>query len=288
MGISFTFISVEREMRFIYLAFLLFFSAFQQAEDVVFPGAGGEDYPSQLLQHALSYSRDKKYEVHFYNKGLPKNRILKLIENNNYIDVIAAGTNNNRENLLLPIRFPILKGLNGWRVAFVAKSNHSLFLDHPDLNTFKTLSAGQLHSWSDTQVIESNGIHVAKASSYQGLFEMLENNRFDYFPRSILEIAWEYEKNKKLDIIIEPYRLIHYPTAYYYFVNKDNTQLAAAISFGLEQSLQDGSFAKLFDKYFSEILDNINDDKREVLQLTNPFLPTKTPLGRAELWLNLE
>ena len=55
---------------------------------------------------------------------------------------------------------------------------------------------------------------------------MLANKRFDYFPRSILAVAWEYEVNKERDIIIEPYRLIHYPTAYYYFVNKSNTQLA--------------------------------------------------------------
>jgi hypothetical protein len=274
-------------MRFILFVCLLCFSAFQQAEDVFFPGAGGDDYPSVLLQHVLSYSADKNYQLRFYNKGLPKNRALKLIENNNGIDVIAAGTNKSREHLLLPVRFPILKGLNGWRVALVAKNNDSLFLAHSNLNSFKTLTAGQLHSWSDTKVIESNGIEVVKASNYQGLFEMLENKRFDYFPRSILEVAWEYEANKQRDIIIEPYRLIHYPTAYYYFVNKNNTQLAKTISFGLEQALKDGSFTKLFNKYFSRALIDIRDDKRKVIELTNALLPVKTPLERTELWLDL-
>jgi hypothetical protein len=274
-------------MRFTFFVFLLFFSTFQKAEEVFFPGAGGDDYPSVLLQHALSYSANKKYQLRFYNKGLPKNRALKLIENNNGMDVIAAGTNHNREHLLLPVRFPILKGLNGWRVALVKKNNHSLFLEHSTLSSFKTLSAGQLHSWSDTKVIESNGIEVVKASNYQGLFDMLENKRFDYFPRSILEVAWEYEANKERDIIIEPYRLIHYPTAYYYFVNKNNIQLAETISFGLEQALQDGSFVKLFDKYFSHAINNIRDDKRKVIELSNSLLPVKTPLERAELWLDL-
>lgn len=275
-------------MRFTLFAFLLSFSTFQQAEDVFYPGTGIDDYPSELLQHVLSYSADRKYQVRFYNKGLPKNRVLKLIESNKGLDIIAAGTNKDREHLLLPVRFPILRGLHGWRVALVEKNNHSLFLEHSTINSFKTLSAGQLHSWSDTRVIESNGIKVVKASNYQGLFEMLENKRFDYFPRSILEVAWEYEANKERDIIIEPYRLIHYPTAYYYFVNKSNTQLATAISFGLEQSLQDGSFIKLFDKYFSTTIENIRDDKRKVLNLTNPLLPAKTPLDRAELWLELD
>jgi hypothetical protein len=265
----------------------MFLSTLSYAEKVVFPGLERDDYFASLIKHVLSYDKNNNYQVEFSNKDLPKNRVLKLISNNMGIDVIAAGATKEREKSLLPIHFPILKGLNGWRIALVTKNNKNLFLQHSTLAQFKSLTPGQLHSWSDTKVIASNDIHVEKASSYDGLFTMLANNRFDYFPRSILEVRWEYDKYKDLNIMIEPYRLIHYPTAYYFFVNKKNTKLAHAISFGLEQALKDGSFDVLFNEYFGDAVDKVQNENRIVLSLNNPFLPSLAPLSRTELWLDL-
>ena len=213
--------------------------------------------------------------------------MLELIANNGGVDVISAGATIERENLLLPIRFPILKGLNGWRIALVAKDNKDLFLQYTSLEKFKTLTTGQLHSWSDTKIMASNGIKIEKGSDYNGLFTMLENKRFDYFPRSILEIRWEYEQHKNRNIMIEPHQLIHYPTAYFFFVNKNNTKLAADISFGLEEALKDGSFDLIFNKYFGSAVKAVQQEKRGVFSLNNPFLPPQVPVSRSELWLDL-
>jgi hypothetical protein len=274
-------------MRSFFLFVLMFLSAFSYAEKVIFPGFDRDDYSAVLLQHVLKYSQEKNYQVEFYNKELPKNRVLTLISNNAGIDVITAGATKEREKLLLPIRFPILKGLNGWRISLVTKENKDLFLKHSTLTEFKLLTPGQLHSWSDTKVIASNDITVEGGSSYDGLFPMLENNRFDYFPRSILEVRWEYEKHKDRNIIIEPHQLIHYPTAYFFFVNQKNTKLAADISSGLEKALKDGSFERIFNKYFGSPIKKVQQEKRSVFYLTNPFLPSQVPLSRSELWLDL-
>lgn len=265
----------------------MIFSTFCFAEKVIFPGFDRNDYSAVLLQHVLDYRPENNYKVQFYSKGLPKNRVLKLIAIDGGIDVISAGSTTDREKLLLPIRFPILKGLNGWRIALVTKENKDLFKLNASFNEFKKLKAGQLHSWSDTKIIASNGIKIEKASDYNGLFKMLENKRFDYFPRSILEIRWEYEKHKEDNIIIEPYRLIHYPTAYFFYVNKENTKLAEDISFGLEAALKDGSFERIFNDYYGDAIKKVQQEQRNVFSLSNPFLPAKVPLTRSELWLDL-
>jgi hypothetical protein len=273
-----------------HLPFLLFFMLFSfssYAERIVFPGCDCNDYSAVLLEHVLNYRPENNYQVEFYNKALPKNRVLKLIANNGGIDVISAGATLEREDLLLPIRFPLLKGLNGWRIALVTEKNKDLFLKHQSIKQFKTLTAGQLHSWSDTKIIASNGIKIEKGSDYYGLFTMLESNRFDYFPRSILEVRSEYEKNKGRNIIVEPYQLIHYPTAYFFYVNKRNTKLAADISYGLEKSLRDGSFERIFNQYYGDAIKTVQQEKRSVYSLTNPFLPSQVPLSRKELWLDL-
>jgi len=274
-------------MRFSFLLIFIFLSAFSSAEKVVLPGFDNNDYSALLLKLALSYSSSSDYQVQFFSKGLPKNRVLKVIAKNGGIDVISAGATIEREKLLLPIRFPILKGLNGWRIALVTKHNKDLFLQHESLAQFKTLTAGQLHSWSDTKIMASNGINIEKGSDFNGLFSMLENNRFDYFPRSILEVRGEYEKRKDRNIMIEPHQLIHYPTAYFFFVNKNNTKLAADISSGLEKALKDGSFELLFNKYFGDAIKVVQQENRGVYSLTNPFLPLLVPLSRKELWLDL-
>ena len=199
-------------MRFflIFIFIFMFLSTSSYAEKVVFPGFNRDDYSAVLLQHVLKYTPQNNYQVQFYNKELPKSRVLKIIANNAGIDVVSAGATIERESFLLPVRFPILKGLNGWRIALVTKNNKDLFLGNKSLDKFKTLKAGQLHNWSDTKVIASNGINVEGGSSYSGLFTMLESNRFDYFPRSILEVRWEYEKHKERNIMIEPHQLIYY------------------------------------------------------------------------------
>lgn len=274
-------------MRLMFLFIFILLSHVSFAQSVVLPGCDVDDYSAVILEHILSYQPENNYQLVYDCQGLPKNRVLKLIANNGGIDVISAGATTERDRLLLPVRFPILKGLNGWRIALVTKDNEDLFLKHATLPAFKSLKAGQLHRWSDTKVIESNGINVEKGSSYEGLFTMLENNRFDYFPRSILEVRWEYEKHKANNILIEPYRLIHYPTAYYFYVNKRNTKLAIDITFGLEKALKDGSFDKIFHRYFGAAIKKVQEENRTVISLNNPFLPAETPLSRAELWLGL-
>ena len=77
------------------------------------------------------------------------------------------------------------------------------------------------------------------------------------------------------------------PAAYFFYVNKNNTKLAADISLGLEKALKDGSFERIFNKYFGSAIKEVQQEKRRVFSLTNPFLPSQVPLSRSELWLDL-
>lgn len=130
-------------------------------------------------------------------------------------------------------------------------------------------------------------MHVEKGSNYQGLFHMLAAGRFDYFPRSILEVQRESDVHKDMNIAIDTHILTHYPTAYFFYVNKENKMLADDVSYRLEQSLKDVSFDRLFMHYYGDIINHIRSEKRNIYQLKNPFLPKNTPLLRKELWLNL-
>lgn len=275
-------------MRFLICILFIILSSFRcQAQQVVMHGHERQDYFTEILEKALSYFPEKNYQIAFYNKDIPKIRVIEVISQDEGIDVMTGGATPVREKMLFPIRIPLLKGLQGWRIALVTKENKNIFLTHSNLSDFKTLIPGQYHSWSDTKVLESNGIEVEKGSDYHGLFDMLVTGRFDYFPRAVIEVEWEYQANKEKNIMIEPYSLIHYPTAYYFYVNQNKIALAADIEKGLELAIKDGSFDKVFEQYYGEVVMKVRSQNRQVFRLANPLLSKETPLDRTKLWLNL-
>ncbi len=257
------------------------------AEEVVLYGTFPDSYQFKLLKHALSYRPEKHHQLINFEGKMPKQRAFDFMNEKQFVDVIIAGSTLEREQINLPVRIPVLKGLNGWRIPLVNKQQPRLFANIDSLAQFKQLVPGQYHSWSDTKILAHNGIQVEKGSLIEGLFHMLEKQRFDYFPRSVLEVFQEYEERKTLNIAIDNTSMIYYPTAYYFYVAKNNQSLADDILFGLESALADGSFDQLFYQHFGTIIENIRQQKRKVFSLVNPLLPDETPLSRQELWINL-
>ena len=270
------------------ISIFLFFSSHRLfATEIVLYGTFKDSYQFELLKHALSYSPENNYQISNFNNRLPKDRAFDFMNKNEHVDVIFGGATIEREQKALPIRIPILKGINGWRVPLVNKKKHPLFKQVNSIEQFRKLVPGQFHTWSDTKVLESNNIRVEKGADFEGLFLMLDKERFDYFPRSVLEVDHEYEAHKILNITIDNSVLVHYPTANYFYVAKNNQALAKIITFGLEQALADGSFDQLFFKYFAEVIDRVKKNNVKIFSLKNPYLSEKAPLARKELWIPL-
>jgi hypothetical protein len=132
--------------------------------------------------------------------------------------------------------------------------------------------------------------HVDKNYTVRSFPSNISNvgqGRFDYFPRSVLEIWSEMEKHKNFDIMIEQHTLLHYPTAYYFYVSYQNHELFNDIKQGLEMAIKDGSFDTLYYKHFGEVINKVRQTPRKIYELSNPQLSSNIPLQRKELWLNL-
>jgi hypothetical protein len=258
-----------------------------KTKDITYAGSDKKNYPIQLLKHALSYDNSTDYRFIDFGKRLPKMREFNLLGKANGIDVVVGGATMVRERLALPIRFPIMQGLFGWRIALVHQDNQNIFKSIKSLKNFKKFSALQFHTWSDSETLLSNDITLIKGTDVEGLYMMLDKKRADYFPRSVLEIDSDLAKHQHLAIVKEKNILIWYPKAVYFYVGKNQTALATSIRRGLELSLSDGSFKALFMKYYGDIISKLQAENRHVFKLNNPLLSPLTPLSRAELWLDL-
>jgi hypothetical protein len=69
-------------------------------------------------------------------------------------------------------------------------------------------------------------------------------------------------------------------------MNKQNIEFAQMITFGMEASIKDGSFNRVFYKLYGGSFEQFGLENRKNYHLENPSLPENTPLARDELWLN--
>lgn len=202
------------------------------------------------------------------------------------LQVMWTMTTQQREVEALPVRIPIYKGLIGWRLPLVQASHSDLLVSVRNLQQLAAFDAGQSRDWPDVAILQSNGLSVSTATNYSGLFQMLGHRRFDYMPRSVVEV-WDEAQVHRIDgVVVDPHIVLHYPAAVYFFVNKQNTSLAQKIATGLERALSKGTFNRLFYSYHAKAIEQARLSQRTVIELKNPLLPKETPLHRKELWLD--
>ncbi|RZJ14406.1 MAG: transporter substrate-binding domain-containing protein [Acidovorax sp.] len=240
------------------------------------------DYPRKLLELVLSKTRTA-YRVEYPTVSMSQNRQIIELEAGRTIDVSALPSSAEREARLLPIRVPLNKGLLGWRLGLVRKGDTHRVAQIKTLSDLMGVRLAQGQDWPDTQILSGNGLEVINGSTYEGLFKMLESQRFDYFPRSVMEI-WDEQEAHASTLEIEPHLALHYFYDSYFFVNKRNTKLAADISEGMEKAIADGSFDKLFNEHWGERVRKARLNDRTVIELRNPLLTPETPSNRRELW----
>lgn len=261
--------------------------AASSSSTVYYAGQPRQDYYVELLQQALSYHCGEAYQLAASGLDLPKQRAFDLMNAHQGIDVLFGSASKQRISDYRAVPFPILRGLNGLRIALVNPGKADILQPIYSLPALAQLQAGQFFAWSDTAIMRANGLKVDASSDVEGLYQMLSKGRVDYFPRSVVEILQNQAEHAALQLKIDPHILLYYPTATYFYVAADNQPLAETLLCGLERAQQDGSLNRLFERYYGAVLQQLNISQRRVIKLHNPILPTRVPLQRPELWYPL-
>ncbi len=243
-------------------------------------------YFFDLFQLALEKSGESfQIKTVSIPSSIPQGRSILLLQQD-YYNVHWMTTNPERESLLLPIRIPLFKGLIGVRLMLIHRDTPNLFAYVKSVDQLKAFLAGQGRDWPDTQLLRQQGFRVQEATRADELIRMLSKKRLDYFPRSILEIWHEKQLFESLPIEIDQHIALHYPSAIYFFVTKENTSLHNAIERGLNKAIADGSFDELFDQYIGMDLKNSHFSKRTVINIPNPNMTKETPLTKSQYWFS--
>ncbi|GIV58228.1 MAG: hypothetical protein KatS3mg042_1141 [Rhodothermaceae bacterium] len=238
------------------------------------------DYFVELLDLALRKA-GKPYRREVSPLDLYQGRALILLQRGEALDVVWTMTSAEREAMpgIRPIRFALQQGLIGYRLLLVNAADTARFCALDDPAELKHLTAGQQHDWPDTQILQANGFRVVTAPSYQTLFRMLQHRRFDYFPRSVLEIWDEAARYAGQGLVVDRCLLIQYPAAVYFFVREEDVELAERLETGLQRALEDGSYRALFLEHYGAALQQARLHARRRIVLENPLLPPGTRIA---------
>jgi hypothetical protein len=241
-----------------------------------FPVGPIYDYRWKLLDLALDHARDldESFRLQPYAEEITQNRAMSLLQSGD-LEVIALGTNPEREAQLMPIRFDILRGMVGFRVFLIRGSDQARIARMNDTELRQRLTFGLQRDWADLPIMTANGYKVETSIDYANLFAMLDAGRFDAFPRGINEIAMDLASHHEAypRLAMERTKALYFPFPIYFWVNKGNPALAQKIEHGLALSLKDGSFKRLFLTYHAEEIAAMRKYHRHVIRLANPNLP---------------
>jgi len=264
-------------------------SAVFSSEAVIryFPSGAIYEYRWKLLELALAHTKDTKKppQIVPFSEDVTQNRGISLLEAGD-IDVIALGTNAEREAHLLPVKIDILRGIVGFRLLVIRAADQERITQMDDVSLRKQLMFGLNSQWADLPIMRANGFSVVTSSDYENLFAMLAANRFDAFPRGLNEAQRELDQRKQNypQLAIEKSKALYFPYPVYFWVNKNNEVLAKRIELGLSRSLADGSFRKLFESYHAAEITALKREKRKVILLDNTVLPAGNAKPDTSWW----
>jgi hypothetical protein len=257
----------------------------ESAEDTRF------EYYWQLLARALAITESDfgPSALHPAASAMTEPRAIEeLMNGSGKITVLVHGNVADYEKQLLPIYFPLDKGLLGYRVFLIRSETQARMNSVKGLRDLQQHSFGQGSNWADATILRKAGLRVVEGTSYEGLFSMLSAGRFELFSRGVVEIGDELARHKSAhpELTIEQRLLLHYPLTRYFYVRRspEGEALARRISTGLERMLSDGSFDKMFQTFKAPVEDQIGLRNRLLIEIDNPLQTPQTPLYRPELW----
>ncbi len=231
---------------------------------------------------ALTWVLDKSgADYHFIKTGHSMSsqvRKVALIQRGE-LDVMYAGTTNEMEAQLQPIRFPITRGLIGRRVFIINKQYQRDYSQIKGIDDLKKYSGILSFGWPEKEIFEAVGLKQTE-KIYDDIFSSLNSGSRYYFSRGILEAYSELidKQDTMPNLVVEDNILLKYKSAVLFFVNNNNQRLIAMLNAGFKKGYEDGSYKDFLYNHplIKKSFEKHNVEKRLIIEIPNPFFPRKS------------
>lgn len=249
-------------------------------------------YQWEILHTALEKTKGK-YGHYVMKKSklmTEARQKVELMKAHGNLTVMYLDTTPELEENLIAVHIPVDKNLVGYRIFLIRKEDKNKFQNVNTIEELKNYTIGQGMGWVDVKILGNSGFKVFEGSDYDGLFDMLMTKRFDIFLRGAAEIIDEVEQRKLTmpDLYIEENICIYYPLPMYFWFSKteEGKMMAARAEEGMRIMIKDGSYNKIFDKYFLKKIEKLNLKGRKMFKIPNTNLGNETKFDDKKLWFD--
>jgi ABC-type amino acid transport substrate-binding protein len=263
---------------------------------VYHPGESSLDvrylYHWEILRTALEKTRPKwgEYVMVPTERMTERRQTFELKHATGKLTVMYLSTTPDFEHTLTPIHIPVDKNLGGYCVFLIRRSDRARFAAVSSIDDLRKFSYGLGLGWIDVDILRANNFRVVTGSSYEGLFEMLVNRRFDVFLRAAVEVLDEYDQRKATlpDLAIEERIVFYYPLPMYFWFprTEEGRRLAARAEEGMRMMIADGTYDRIFDAYQRRKIERLRLKERKIFRIANPFVGPETPFADKRLWFD--
>ena len=249
-------------------------------------------YHWEILRTALEKTRPKwgDYLMVASESMTEQRQRVELLNATGDLNVMYLSTTPEFERKLIGIHIPVDKNLGGYNVFLIRDGDQQRFANVRTIDDLRKFSYGLGLGWIDVGILRASHFDVVTGSSYDGLFGMLEQKRFDVFLRAATEVIDEYEKQKGKEnrLAIEQTILFYYPLPMYFWFPKteEGRRLAARAEEGMRMMIADGTYDQIFDRYQRHKIEELRLKDRKLFSIPNPNVGPETPFADKKLWFD--
>lgn len=250
------------------------------------------EYHWEILRTALEKTRAKwgDYKLVPSAEVMTEQRqAFELKHATGKLTVMYLSTTPELERDLLAVHIPVDRNLGGYCVFLIRDGEQSRFVNVRTLADLKRFTFGLGLGWIDVGILQSNGLRVVTGSSYDGLFSMLVNKRFDVFLRAAVEVLDEFHLHKDVKgLAIEQSLIVYYPLPMYFWFPRtpEGRRLAQRAEEGMRMMIADGTYDRIFDRHQRWKIEQLHLKERRIIRIANPNLGPETPFNDRRLWFD--
>ncbi|MDO6444477.1 hypothetical protein Q4493_01690 [Colwellia sp. 1_MG-2023] len=245
-------------------------------------------HKDEVILRALQLTEPEfgDYKIDTFTVDMTPSRAQQYIKEGKVLNTFINPSNKEWDKHAIAIKIPIRLGLISYRLLLVNKANLPAFKEVKTLEQLSQLTAGLQSSWVTTKVFNELEMSLVKSHTFEGLFLMLNKQRFDYLPRAIYEAYDELNirKERIKNVVIEPNLALYLPMVTYIYVSKTEPRLARRLKLGLEKLLASGELKTILDKYYEEDIKRANLKNRTIIEIPNPNFTDQTVLEENLYW----
>ncbi|TVZ37893.1 ABC-type amino acid transport substrate-binding protein [Alteromonadaceae bacterium 2753L.S.0a.02] len=235
------------------------------------------DYTFELLNEVLKVTEPQygPFRIEFA-PAMSRERQLAAIKTGEVINVADVSATPHWDAVAKPVEFPIRRGLQNYRLLLVHCDNLAKFAEIQNLEELRTLRGGVNKQWSIAEVLAEHQFNLVYGEDYDGLFAMLAQKRFDYFPRAMNEIFREYQdRTQELpQLCIEPTLALYTVSHTHFYVAPNQPELHRRIAEGLHRLNASGGLETLLAKHHDLRRIRTELRNRRLFRIENNYIPS--------------